>query len=1310
MPFKEVPPSEIPPALLEPVSNKLDATALSSALPFPKTEGEFELKDEVAPHQPLRQFGASYTDLALVPPKAPLPLPGFVYMLPAMAEGAMNYVRGELSSAGVPEDSPLGQLQKKHLPPLPVPSTYYQDIMASGLKQSEELTGAVPPRNTLEMAARNAAIVPGLSRLPFAAKALVPALQSKSTIGKLGELALTAGIGDVLSNANDPSYKSIGEMITDDGTPPSAVGVLDTRGALPLSQPADELTTSAILTGTVWGGLAAIAGTSALRAMQASKRLQQMIDASETIGKRDTDPSLLATDISAGRLTVPVTENVPRKTAIASDLIDRDASMFRVLEQAGLRDATIAPAARDAVNKWWLSTTQQPLAARMESIIETGQLPNGTRTIPLKTHYQQLSRLTPQQLAEYNDMRNYNTILDSMIIRNQPLWFGKSAGDLRAKLNRGMSDPTISKLVNESHQFYRDFLSYMKDGGIIDQRTYNDYVSRTYSPTQAMDEGTVARVMKGRNYDGGKFLLERELDIAPKEFAPTAVVDFQWVNNMTRLVERNAARREVIDLFSNLQSPSGTRLARRGTLDDNAIVVVRNGKREAWHITDPVLDHVVRILPEARLGAVGRTLAAGARVGETMTTGLLNPAFTANAIVYDAFSALTNIRSGMAGGVVDEALKRTTGYTLGDAGIPRADVVTMAPAGLARRLYGEGIQAMSSAVNDSLARGGALARILGPQKMQQLADIMTDAVFNSSVGMMKQYGADSAQFLDTTPGTTRLAAVASKTVPEFVGKYDPSFSGQLKSNPFWRTYTGLLSAMHKSTKTQFFGANIERQMVVERVPFGNGTIPLVRWKSTMSDEAMRNVAVQARRMAGDTSRVVGSSSTDLGIATQKLSRISMWGPISIQAGREFGRAVRDHPFRTGVALTALGAAAIHNINSLSPEARDEYLNKWTPEQRARMMIVEVDGMPMAVEPVEPLLRPFMSVVVEGYRAIANNPELQRLFNETMTDDLTKADDTLAETSRMLQDPIVQQNFASGVGSTVQGLIPPPFSAGTDNPLVQAALTAIQYGSSNIKRFSTARFGQPSTFQHQDGSDPFDPANPTTRDFANAMVEDLLVGAGRATVEMLNATTYPHQNMTAKFNAVADAGSSRFQQPSTRGFYNLLLPPGDPQRLSAYTSEAKLLAAGRNTLQDIAKIYDAQTGAIETQVQGAAGGTRLRMEPIAPLPPQLVQAAGIGKVANNQIARAYQATTGLLRRQQELKNNYKIPASTKVVMMNNLTEQIAKSRAEMYRFYRQFEEHVQAMGYRDFNDLHDQLLGAKVPSQLEAVSNNPIPQE
>jgi len=1220
-----------------------------------------------------RQVVAGYADMLAAPPGTPLP--GAIYQLLAAVEGAANYASSVLQDKGPAPNNRLGAL----LPTTePLNLHTYQDIAASGLEQSNRWMGVDHPSDTAEMAARMATIIPGMAKIPNALKLLLPGIQAKTGLGKIAELGLTTGVSDILVNEADPNYKSVGELFMSD-EPSSAVGTL------PMVQPSDELKTSTLISGAMWGGLAALGGLSAYRAFQAQRRLDEVINASSTIGTRTPDKSMLATDLVGGARVTPKTSVVSRFGAVRGELVDRDAPLFDILRTAGRSD----------IEDRWRLTSQQPLAAKMQNIVNTGQLPNGVRTVSLRAHYDKLAKLSPAELAEYADTRNFQTIQDTMLANNQTVWFGHSFADLTTKIHRARSNPNIAALVDESNKFYHDFLTYMKDEGLIDNLTMTRYQGRTYSPIQAMDDTAVAKVMKSKNYDGGKFLLERELDLKPGEIAPPQDVDFQWINNMTRLVQRNSIRRDVIDTLANVQDPATKKvLAYRGKLDDTAIVVARNGKREAWHISDPVIDSVVRILPEAQLGDFLGKLADASKLGQAFTTGMGNPMFAAKAVTYDTLTAYTNAKPERAVGVIDEGLRRATGKTLSELGIPRADILTAAPAGVARRVYGRGVEQLTTAVRNSISNNGTIAQLLGPQKTAQLVDILTNASLNSTVGLMERTGADSSTFLATDAlAGSRLAEAARKASPEFVKKYDPTIGGQIRAHPFFRMYSGVLSAFHKSVRTQFFAANIDRSAHVKHVQFGNRTIPLIEFTPSMTPAELNRVAAETRAFAGDTSRIAGSSATKYGRFVQGTQKFEPWGPVGIQAPRAFLNAIREHPFRVGVAMSALATAALTSIVNLSPESQEEYWTRWTPEQRARGMPLEVAGVPVGIGAFEPTHRPFMSALIEtvgtmcGYKS--GDTELQEFCRRALSGDMDH--EALSKGLAVMGTETAQQDLKSGVLSSGSMLLPSWLTMGSNNPAVRSLYALSQYGDTEIKEFPTGgRYGGSDNFVTRDFSDPADPRAATGYDVVKAAVSELLMGAGTAATMTLDALTYPrYENDTQKLNAVSDAMLGQQRSASTQGVFAGLLPEGmtDPMHISRQTSEAKLLMHKRAVMGEITKMYNAYT---QPALQGKAMLGRPRMEPLPPMRHELMHAGNIVWNANKQVNKAYEAVTSLLHRTDEVRGNYKIPGATKTELLNNYARQIQDLRSELYRFTADFETRIKDLGFEDFDDLYAQM--------------------
>lgn len=912
--------------------------------------------------------------------------------------------------------------------------------------------------------------------------------------------------------------------------------------------------------------VAIIAGVRAgIRANHAGRAAEQMRAASDLSNNAAPSPSASiqrVSDEQVNQITGPITD---RRTAVETQAIDRFAPLWNAARRAGADVEQIQADVRT-------TATPQGMSARIRDMVITGQLPNSNIMAPsLVNMLQQISRMTPQQRAAYNDALTAYTRLDDMHARNTTVWRGhdpdgapvqRSMAELQALVRTGMNDPQVRSLINESHTLYRRMTDYMLEAGVVSRATHQRWRQQMphYAPQSRAfhDAPLMQRLFRETDpaiFDRAHHLRARgdEEQIAPGFVRNAEEAHLEYVGSMLRLTENNRLRRNFIDQIINLRDRQGNRVVRRippNEKSQSAVAIRRGGLIERYEISDPGIYSSLRFRPTH----VWQAFDIPRRIFQQATTGIyMNPLQVLRSVAYETTTALPLTRSGRGLGPLDQILSNISDgkWRLGAFDY---SVFASPVSGTALGVYSNIVRRAHQALDLSVRTNGVLSRVLGPANAQAISGIMKQNYMRSSGRLFERYGSGNAAPLENTLDA-RVSPLISEVASAYGRVASQSTLQQLTASRIIRAYSDFMHIAHNSVRQQNAASNIRRQWYSSdvRLPGMSRSIKVVfPWNGrvNMSNAELTRVMADTRRLTGDPTQVGGDSATRIGRAVQGFLSGIPYGNLSIQVMAEIARGIRRNPARALTSFgTLLGAGLTLQFASLSdnPAAQEYYWHRLTPEQRARnIYIFGPDGEPIFLNSLHQEMRLAWSPLIEGmgvafgFRS-ASPSEMTRTVYSTLMNDV-------------LPDPI---GPTWGIGLGVLG--------GT-------LALAGQQMDVNIPEFG-GRFGV-QTPRPIRGDVQQETLRTELADNAQIVLSELLGGAATMWFDGANSLTQSIDEGYSLYDSLRNSSEALLgvmRQPERTSFFNPVW--GIEQRVHMITPETRDLRVSLNNIDLIGQAFN-----------------------------------------------------------------------------------------------------------------------------------------
>lgn len=567
----------------------------------------------------------------------------------------------------------------------------------------------------------------------------------------------------------------------------------------------------------------------------------------------------------------------------------------------------------------------------MDAMYVSGKMPNSVVQMPAppRQWFSRESALDPERRGAFRDaMYGRDEIEDRALFNadrqarglppipdNVPwqaaggkpgLFPDKSTSELAQMYARLTGDPELEWLRDAHKAYQSKIVDYLLDRGMItpEAAQFLKTARPNHVHRQIQEEASSfwQRVKNGifnPNVDEPRIqtalqsLLAREGDQTKSALGVAEALDRQF-HSVVHGTEQNAIARMFADIITNRVTVPGAgsfathnahKLMREvastpnnaknvlAVAGDNE-VLIRYADRTKKFITTPEIATALRFAPGTAVPIANFMRKAA----QSAITGKLNPAFAPTSFLYDVWMS----------SIVEPVIK---GGRLNF--VPVLDPLK----GIVQGVYGRMVDELSHQLTRQVDNNGVIAQAVGRQNLDTIAKQVQNAAVGSTLLAAREAGALGRHKDSVGVGTTVLRRIAPdvkySTLPP--GVRHAANTADL----IVRGYNGLLDAIQEGTKLGAFSRN-------------------------------RNPAA-ARDISGDFSKVPMNKRVQQVESTIPYARV---GVVSID---KVMRALKERPVETtGRALAAITLPTIagaYAMTMMSPEHRDFFWNKLTPEQR-----------------------------------------------------------------------------------------------------------------------------------------------------------------------------------------------------------------------------------------------------------------------------------------------------------------------------------------------------------------------------------------
>jgi hypothetical protein len=516
------------------------------------------------------------------------------------------------------------------------------------------------------------------------------------------------------------------------------------------------------------------------------------------------------------------------------------------------------------------------------------------------------------------------------------------------------SDPKYAKYMTDIRKSYADILEFKVARGLMSREAADaarakrpNYVKFTRDLENDVPTGGPPRPFNANTDQGGSLARSTEQMGGVQGGAvgnPVNSIFDDWAAAI-RAAEINDLRATFLQQMDAVAGNGIVRRVPNGITPDaknGDHIVWRNGKQEAYHVSDPAISKALQYAPRASIQGL-ETLR---QISQSVTTGPIGSLFNLFAVskstLYDTTLGTLLRPDGVKLGLLNEVLAGT-GVSLG-----RFDPTAYLGAftGAARYMWDDMRGAMAQNLTDQLMRDQSWLRsAIGDTRVTALRDNLAAAYENSIKSFMDENGITSLT-MHGTPDPSVIMTNVDKLAPKFASDsaqmlYDetrrngPGFFkdmlardangyAQLKSSAIARAYSGVLEAMHNGFRYSAVAANRSRNRNVEQL------------------------SSQMRRLSADAAQHGGSDNVNRVLGSL------MYANLSVQTLHQTAMMIRANPasFMANLGVLGATAAALHyTALATDPKAMEQHKLKSAAQKTASM--TTFGG---AEIPIDPLLR------------------------------------------------------------------------------------------------------------------------------------------------------------------------------------------------------------------------------------------------------------------------------------------------------------------------------------------------------------------
>lgn len=742
--------------------------------------------------------------------------------------------------------------------------------------------------------------------------------------------------------------------------------------------------------------------------------------------------------IRAGQARIAATDTAERTPIVGTRV--RRSKRGSTREQAAQRAAPVTDWFRDVVSpeaaervQWRADRlTNTSLGPRVANLQSTGRyaghLQRYTPTAPLAEAI--TKDLTPEEQQQLYDAVLAARAIDDLEMNGVQTAFTNdyTPAQLRQLVQSVTANPRLLNYYQGIQRVGRDQLQFAVKENLLSPQEAQEWASARPNWTKfnrALQEDRDFAELMSTAYTANRDTLGGasskteggSLQAGAAE-NPLQALMGNWAN-LVRMAEVNKWRTEVLEAMDGVKDASGdvavrsTRYQPGSTRDPNVHVIFRrNGRREAYRVTDPAISMALHIKPRAQAMSMLESMRV---FFQQMTTGPIGSIAAtgfnvAASPVFDAMSAITTRKPGQVLGPLNNLILAAT---RGKAHLGVLDPTQPLTSyyGGARYVIDELANITARAFERRLLQNNSMMRdLLGEDGMRTWAQRLRNYYVNSVKGFGDEQGVFSTT-LYGSPDPGKPLVHQEHLAPSFtraqIGKY---YRDTAQSE-------GMIQQALQAGRSTWFAARatpVARTIALINEAMHNGqryvTLANARYQRGY-EQNLDKIVSETRRLGGDQSQ--HGASTRL----NQLEGAVPYAAQSVQAMYEMGRTIRRYPVAAmanyGIALPAMLAVSYLGL-IYDDEARERHYAR-TPEQQARILPMP-GGMDM---PITPELRPMLF----GMRALFDELSGLNDPNGELNWDLIGAFENLVDGDNTLDDEQFYQTLESGMLSSLQETLP-----------------------------------------------------------------------------------------------------------------------------------------------------------------------------------------------------------------------------------------------------------------------------------------------
>lgn len=603
---------------------------------------------------------------------------------------------------------------------------------------------------------------------------------------------------------------------------------------------------------------------------------------------------------------------------------------------------------------------------------KSGRLPFSGRKMKMSARQilDEESLLSPEEVRQLNEHLTFETVLHDMnkssahstarTIQGRPtqatqVWGDNSPGKVdgvdyfsKSLMQRAVNAPkskNVQRLIDGWHDYMQEMARWMHDMDVIDGTQLTEYLNSPYAPLRYSNDVDTTDFFSRRNAinDG---VLPGEVEMPVRLIA-------EYNDRVIRHALHNKFVRDVVELEMNLgyKTNDGKNyiFSRAKPTDDNTITVfaknkgmnangLRNGHEKgtmSFRVNDPIRYQVLRDAPMMHHQFV-QGMDAWRRFSQQLTTGIFAPWFAKISAAYEAGTAFMLHPKGRNTGVGGKILSELANGKVWDA-IPDPTVALNPLTGTMESLWADMLetglmrlrtagdmgsdmqgalttQAFGDTIGKMTARplDRAIVKMLGPQNVDRLHQVMERAYLNSSKHIKEYLGG----------GTAAIYGDNVKDIPDLMKDLSPSWARQsgalgytdITRAPGFGFLKSIHDAIHMSTRVQFVNSN--KGVVVRKAKINGSELPVVGHPGVIGySPEMHHLISDARNLTGNVMQRGGIPGTALGQAFSAYRDSIPYFNVGIQVVARTLEQFKKRPLFMMQALTMAGTGYMTYVSS-----------------------------------------------------------------------------------------------------------------------------------------------------------------------------------------------------------------------------------------------------------------------------------------------------------------------------------------------------------------------------------------------------------